>query len=224
VRMVEHIIALKQGLKIDNVVVRIDSADPPLFDRGSLDLVESLDRAGRRELDTPTRHVTVKEPCSICNDKGGFLIFEPAENGRKQIDIDCAIDFKTAIGKQRLKLTLTEEHFRHGALARTNTSAAKKFYCQTIGKVFADVRNLGYSDKNILIAGKNDYKNEPKLMHEGKSLEAIWHRAALDLLAAIDLIDLGRFAGRITSYKAGHGLDVQMITQLYLHDMLETIA
>lgn len=223
VRMVEHIIALKQGLKIDNVVVRIDSADPPLFDRGSLDLVESLDRAGRRKLDTPTRYVTVKEPCAICNEKGGFLIFEPAEGGRRQIDLDVAIDFPSAIGKQRMKLTLTEDHFRHGALARTNTSAAKKFYCQTIGKIFADVRNLGYSDRNILVAGKNGYKNEPKLLHEGKSLEAIWHRAALDLLAAINLIDLGRFAGRITSYRAGHGLDVQMITQLYLNDMLETV-
>jgi len=223
VRMVEHIIALKQGLNIDNVVVRMDSADPPLFNRGSMDLIESLDNAGRQELDRPVRYFTVKEKCAICNDNGGFLIFEPAKNGRRQIDLDCAVDFKTAIGKQRMRVTLTEEQFRRGALARTNTSAAKKFYCTTIGKIFADVRNLGYTKENILIAGKNRYINEPRLMHEGKSLEAIWHRAALDLFAAVNLIDLGRFTGKITSYKAGHSLDVQMVTQLYLNDLLVEI-
>ena len=220
VRMVEHIIALKQGLNIDNVIVRMDSGDPPLFDRGSLDLIEALDGVGRKELDKPIRYFTVKERCSICNDRGSFLIFEPAENGRRQVDMDCAIDFKTAIGKQRLRVTLTEEQFRHGAVARTNTSAARKFYCTTIGKLFADVRNLGYTRNNILIAGGNGYINEPKLVHDGKALEAIWHRAALDLNAALNLMDEGRFAGKVISYKAGHSLDVKMIAQLYLNDML----
>lgn len=223
VRMVEHIIALKQGLNIDNLVVRMDSADPPLFDRGSLDLIETLDKANTRTLERPVRYLTVKEKCSICNDKGGFLIFEPATDARRQVDMDCAIDFPNAIGRQRLRATLTEDTFRRGALARTNTSAAKKFYCQTIGKIFADVRNLGYTRNNILIAGKHKYMNAPKLQHEGKSLEAIWHRSALDLFAAINLIEGGRFAGKVTSYKAGHALDVRMIAQLYLHDMLEMV-
>ncbi len=220
VRMVEHIVALKQGLGIDHVIVRMDSADPPLFENGSIDLVDTLDRAGRRDLARPRRYFTVREKCSICSEKGGFLIFEPAVNGRKQLDLDCALDFKTAIGKQRLQVTLTEDNFRYGAVARTNTSAAKKFYCSTIGKIFADVRNLGYSNKNILIAGKNDYVNEPKLLHQGKSLEAAWHRAALDLFAALNLVDRGSFVGRVSSYRAGHTLDVRMITQLYLNDML----
>lgn len=220
VRMVEHIVALKQGMGIDNVVVRMDSADPPLFENGSLDLVETLDRAGRREINRKRRYFTVKERCSICTDKGGFLVLDPSPTSRRQLDLDCALDFKTAIGRQRLRVTLTEDNFRYGATARTNTSSSKKFYCNTIGKIFADVRNLGYSSKNILIAGKNGYVNEPKLLHEGKSLEAVWHRAALDLFAALNLIDRGCFVGKVTSYKAGHSLDVKMVTQLYLRDLL----
>jgi UDP-3-O-acyl-N-acetylglucosamine deacetylase len=51
----------------------------------------------------------------------------------------------------------------------------------------------------------------------------VWHRATLDLLAAIALIDKGRFIGRVVSYRAGHTLDVRAVTQLYQHDLLETV-
>jgi UDP-3-O-acyl-N-acetylglucosamine deacetylase len=108
-----------------------------------------------------------------------------------------------------------------GAEARTNTTAGKKLYCQTIGKIFADVRNLGYTADNVLVAAKRRYINEPHLLHDGKSLEAVWHRAVLDLLAAVALIDRGRFVGDIISYKAGHTLDVHLITLLYLNDLLQ---
>jgi hypothetical protein len=42
----------------------------------------------------------------------------------------------------------------------------------------------------------------------------------LDLLAAVALIDAGRFAGTIVSYKVGHALDVQLIKELYNGDLL----
>ena len=96
-------------------------------------------------------------------------------------------------------------------------------YCKTIGKVFADTRNLGYSLDNILVAGPRRYVNKPHMVMDGKSLEAVWHRGVLDLLAAVALIDLGRFCGTIKSYKSGHNLDVEMIRQLYTHDLLEEV-
>ena len=93
-------------------------------------------------------------------------------------------------------------------------------YCKTIGKLFADVRGLGYTTKNILIAGPRRYFNKPGLMYNGKSLEAVWHRACLDLLAAIALVDRGRLCGKVVSYKAGHALDCQMIKELCTSDLL----
>ena len=48
----------------------------------------------------------------------------------------------------------------------------------------------------------------------------MWHRSVLDLLAAIALINNGLFVGRITSYKAGHRLDCDLVRQLYLNEML----
>jgi len=220
VRLVEHIIALKAGMDVDNLMLSFEaSGDPPLFKKGSKDLVEALNDAGRVEAEGEVKYFTVKEKVSIVREDGSFLIIEPAEDGRMSLDLDCAVNFPTAIGKQRIKFPLNEKAFNMGAIARTNTSFSKMLFCKTIGQLFADIRNLGYNKENVLIAKKNSYWNEPGLVHEGKSLEAAWHRAILDLLAAIALIDEGRFVGKISSYKAGHFLDVEMVRLMSTNDM-----
>jgi len=221
-RMVEHIIALKY-LGLDNVVIRMDSGDPPLFDRSSMDLVEAIEQSGIVTQHEPARCVTVKEPVTVVGANGGFLTFMPADKGNRRLTVDCAIDFPNAIGRQRIRYDVNHKTVRHGAFARTNTNLWMMLYCKTIGKVFADTRNLGYTLRNILVAGPRHYVNKPHMIHNGKSLEAVWHRGVLDLLAAVALIHLGRFVGSIRSYKAGHALDVEMVQELYKRDLLEDI-
>ena len=222
-RMVEHIIALKVGMGIDSMLISTDSGDPPLFDRGNLDLVEAVLKAGIAETDEPAKFITVKEPVTFGGTRGDFLTFLPAEPGQSGLRVDCAVDFKTAIGQQRILFDVTPETFKTGAEARTNAPYSQYIYTKTIGKLFADTRNLGYTTSNILIHGKKKYFNEPKLIFEGKSLEAVWHRATLDLLAAVALLDEGRFAGIIVSYRSGHSQDVEMIGRLCLKDFITTL-
>ena len=219
-RMVEHIIALKVGLDIDNVMIRMDSGDPPLFNRSSLGLVEAAeDEAGIVGTKERAAYVTVKEPVTIGGRRGSFLTFLPADSGSNEFVVDCVVDFRTAIGKERILFTVDRETFRHGSFARTNCPLWQMLMYGTAGKLLADIRNLGYTKKNILVAGPRNYCNEPRLMHGGKSLEPCWHRATLDLLAAVALIDRGRFAGKIISHKSGHALDVMMIRELYDQDL-----
>ena len=224
VRMVEHIISLKVGLGLDNLMIRIDSGDPPLFSRGSLELIEALETAGVQEVDRPVQYFTVDQTVTVANSHGGFVTLSPCTTKEPVLNVDCAVDFKTAIGQQRIRVPMNPKHFRYGAEARTNTTALKMLYCRTVGKLFADVRNLGYTKENILIAGRMGYYNEPRMVHDGKSLEAVWHRAALDLLAALALVEEGQFVGDVVSYKAGHGLDVEMIVKLYKNKMLRKMG
>lgn len=221
-RMVEHIIALRRGMGVDNLIIETDSGDPPLFERSSMDLVEAIEAAGIRELDAPAPVVTVREPVTIAGNRGDFITLLPAAKGDTRLFCDVAIDFASAIGRQRIQFEVTPKSFRHGALARTNASRAQMVYTHTVGLLFADTRNLGYTQANILIHGKKKYVNAPRFTDEapGKSLEPAWHRATLDLLAAISLIDCGRFAGTVCSYRAGHTLDCRLITLLYLNDLL----
>ncbi len=224
VRMVEHIIALRMGVDVDNLLIKIDSGDPPLFKRGSLDLVDALERAGRRTLTGKVDYVTVKEPVTFGGAHGQFLTLAPHNGNVPKLTVDAAVNFSNAIGQQRIIFPVNYENIQTGAEARTNTPYAKMLYCKTIGKIFADVRNLGYTDQNILIAKKKSYHNQPRLIRSGKSLEAVWHRGVLDLLAAIALIPDAGFVGKITSYKAGHRLDCDLVTQLYLNDLLVPVG
>jgi len=221
VRMVEHLVSLRMGMGIDNMMIKIDSGDPPLFEQGSLDVVEALEKCGTVEGGRPVRYVTVKEPVTVGGTYGDFMTLAPPDDpGNPQLTVDCALSFPTAIGQQRIIFPLSAELTKMASIARTNTSLAKVIYCATIGRIFADVRNLGYNRKNVSIAGKKRYVNEPRLFHEGKALEAAWHRAVLDMLAAIALIPDGLFVGKIKSYKAGHRLDCELIKQLYLNQVL----
>lgn len=219
-RMVEHIVALRLALNVDNLVIRMDSGDPPLFDRGSMDLVEAVEKAGVTRTTQPAHYVTVKEPVSILAPNGSLLVFTPCTTPVPQLNLDVAVNFKTAIGQQRLKIRLTPETGRYGSLARTNCSFTQMLFTKTIGKLFADVRNLGYTNRNILVAGRRGYYNKPTMFHDGKALEAVWHRTILDLVAALALIDTGRFVGNVYSYKAGHSLDVTMVRKLFEQNLL----
>ncbi len=221
-RMVEHIVALRLGMGVDDLTISTNSGDPPLFDRSSIDMVEAVEQCGIIEKSEPACYVTVKEPVTFGGQRGDFLTILPPENGEKKLRLDVAIDFLSVIGQQRIVFDVTPESFRHGAFARTNASHRQMLSVKAFGFLFADTRNLGYTRNNILIHGRKKFYGEPRFVQEksGKALEPTWHRATLDLLAALALIDAGRFVGRVVSYRAGHTLDVRAVTQLYLHDLL----
>ncbi len=225
-RMVEHIVALRLGLGVDTVRLSIAGGDPPLFDRSSLDLVEAIQRAQIVPTGRPARYVTVKEPVTIGGSRGDFLTLLPAERGDKRLHLDVAIAWDTVIGQQRLLVDLTPETFIYGAGARTNATQTQYLFSKTVGKLLADVRNMGYTHNNILIHGKKGFVTEPRPEFdrgEGKSSEPLWHRTMLDLVAAIALVDRGRFIGTVKSYRAGHTLDVRLMTLLYMLDLLEVV-
>ena len=224
-RMVEHIIALKVGLGVDDVLIKVRSGDPPLFDDSSLPLVKTFDLAGIADVhaaaaaDELPDYVTVKEPVAFGGGRGDFLLFLPAEPGQRNLRIDCGIRWNTCIGDQRILFDVTPETFRYASLARTNCTRNQYFAALTIGKLFAATRHWGYTRKNILIHGKHGWHNEPRFPVGDKFLEPVWHRATLDLMAAIALIR-GRFIGTVVSFRAGHTLDCDAVRALYRNELL----
>ena len=94
---------------------------------------------------------------------------------------------------------------------------------KTVGKLFASTRNWGYNDRNILIHGRRRFYTEPRFELNGKFLEPVWHRATLDLMAALALTGEHRFAGTVVSFRAGHTLDCDAVRALYRNDLLVRI-
>ena len=219
-RMVEHIVALKVGLGVDDVLLKVNSGDPPLFDQSSLPLIKAMEHARISETAEPASYVTVREPVAFGGGRGDFLLFLPAENGERNLRIDCAISWNTVIGDQRVLFDVTPETFRYAALARTNATRKQYILAKTVGKLFAATRNWGYNDKNILIHGRRRFYTEPRFKVNDKFLEPVWHRATLDLMAAIALAGPERFVGTVVSYRAGHTLDCDAIRALRRNDLI----
>ena len=219
-RMVEHIIALKPGLGVDNVLLKVNSGDPPLFDQSSLPLVEAVERAKIVETADEATYVTVKEPVAFGGRRGDFLLFLPAENGEKKLRIDCAISWNTVIGDERVLFDATPETFRYASLARTNATRRQYLLAKTVGKLFAATRHWGYNERNILIHGPKKFYTEPRFPVNGKFLEPVWHRATLDLMAALALTGADRLCGTVVSYRAGHTQDCDAVRALYRNDLL----
>ena len=223
-RMVEHIVALRAGLGIDDLVLETDSGDPPLFVRSSMDIVEALEEAGI--VASPGAGaaplITVREPVTIGGGRGDFVTLLPAPRGWRKLRMDVAIDWNSVIGRQRIVFDVTRDNFAFGAAARTNATRRQMALVRLFGWLFADTRNLGYTRENILIHGRRRYVNEPvaQFEHNGRNYEPVWHRATLDLLAAIALLEGGRFVGTAISYRAGHLLDTRLMTLLELRDLL----
>ena len=219
-RMVEHIVALKAGMGLDDVVLKVNSGDPPLFNDSSMPLVNAVESAKIVEKDEPASFVTVKEPVAFGGKRGDFLLFLPAKDGERNLRIDCAISWNTVIGTQRVLFDATADTFRYAAFARTNATRKQYVLAKTVGKLFASTRNWGYNDKNILIHGKKRFYTEPRFPLNGKYLEPIWHRATLDLMAALSLTGVDRFVGTVVSWRAGHTLDCDAVRALYRNDLI----
>ena len=115
---------------------------------------------------------------------------------------------------------MTPETFTYASLARTNATHRQYLLAKTVGKLFAATRNWGYNDRNILIHGPKRFYTEPRFRVGEKFLEPVWHRATLDLMAAIALTGEHRFCGTVVSYRAGHTLDCDAIRALYRNDLL----
>ena len=222
-RMVEHIVALKVGLGIDDVLLKVNSGDPPLFEQSSLPLIKAVEHAGVRETDAPATCVTVKEPVAFGGGRGDFLLFLPAADGERNLRIDCGISWNTVIGDQRVLFDVTPETFRYAALARTNATRRQYLLAKTVGKLFASTRNWGYNERNILIHGHRRFYTEPRVPVGEKFLEPVWHRATLDLLAALALTGEDRFVGTVVSFRAGHTLDCDAVRALYRNDLLTEV-
>ncbi|MGN0853885.1 MAG: UDP-3-O-acyl-N-acetylglucosamine deacetylase [Kiritimatiellia bacterium] len=220
-RMVEHIVALKAGLGLDNVVLKSNSGDPPLFDESSLPLVRAVARAKIVETEEDATYITVKEPLAFGGRRGDFLLFLP-DDGSRKLRLDVAISWQTVIGDQRIVFDVTPETFEYGSFARTNATHRQHQFARIFGWLFADTRNLGYNLNNILIHGRHRFYNKPRFPLDGtdKFLEPVWHRATLDLLAALSLTGPDRFVGTVVSYRAGHTQDCDAVRALYRNDLL----
>jgi UDP-3-O-[3-hydroxymyristoyl] N-acetylglucosamine deacetylase/3-hydroxyacyl-[acyl-carrier-protein] dehydratase len=113
----EHVLAAVVALDIDNIIIEIDSAEPPIMDGSSKHFIEALEKAGLQDQESDREEYIVKEIITYKDEKtGSEIILMPSE----EFQITAMVDFGTKIlGTQNATLNKLSDFKTEIADART---------------------------------------------------------------------------------------------------------
>lgn len=113
----EHVLAALVGCEIDNVIIELNSSEPPIMDGSSKFFVEALEKAGVKELEANREEYVVNENISYTDEEtGSEITLLPADN----YQVTTMVDFGTKVlGTQNATLKDLSEFKKNFANART---------------------------------------------------------------------------------------------------------
>lgn len=196
VGVVEHLLSALSGAGIDDCLVEIDGAEPPVLDGDALSFLKLLDRAGVAEEDRPRETIRVRREVAAGSEAAGARLVPSA-----QAEFSFEIDFPSrVIGHQHFECVFDAESFRREiAPARTFgfLHEAEQLRAAGYGRG-ADLRNTLVIDGDRLM--NPELQRFPDEFVRHKILDAIG-----DLkLAGAALI--ARFEGRRSSHALNNAL------------------
>jgi len=118
IRQVEHVLAAIYGMEIDNVLVEVDSNEPPVGDGSALPFVQILQKAGIVEQNSPRDYLEIQETITYSDPSRGVdMVVFPSDEFR----ITFMVDYKNpALGTQYTSMySLHDEFVTEFAGART---------------------------------------------------------------------------------------------------------
>jgi UDP-3-O-[3-hydroxymyristoyl] N-acetylglucosamine deacetylase/3-hydroxyacyl-[acyl-carrier-protein] dehydratase len=113
----EHVLAAVVALGIDNIIIDINAAEPPIMDGSSKHFIEALEKAGIQEQDAEREEYVVKEIISYKDEAtGSEIILMPSD----EYQITTMVDFGTKVlGTQNATLNSLSDFKNEISDART---------------------------------------------------------------------------------------------------------
>ena len=113
----EHLLAALVGMDIDNAILEMNSAEPPILDGSSKFFVEAIEKVGIVEQDLPREYLVIKEVMNYIDPStGSELTVIPADD----YEITTMVDFGTKVlGTQNASMKNISEFRDEIASART---------------------------------------------------------------------------------------------------------
>jgi len=228
VHTVEHLIAALVGLEIDNVIVEIDSNEPPVGDGSAMHFVKALTKAGFVDQNSPRDYLVVEEMIRYddIKGKGIELVVLPSD--------EFMITFmshpkRSAVGAQYTVMFSLEDEFVHEyAPARTFgfLSEVEKLREQGLIKggnldnalVIIDkhinqkeleyLQNL-FGLKDPVTFGKNGILNGTPLRFP----DEFCRHKTLDLIGDLGLLG-APIKGHILAVNSGHAANIELVKKI----------
>jgi UDP-3-O-[3-hydroxymyristoyl] N-acetylglucosamine deacetylase/3-hydroxyacyl-[acyl-carrier-protein] dehydratase len=227
VHTVEHVLAAIAGMMIDNIIVELDTNEPPVMDGSVLPFVQALKTAGIIEQDSPRDYLVIEKTIVYSEEKRGVdIVVFPSDEFR----ITFLIDYHNpALATQYTAIySLQDEFETEYAPARTFCflSEVEALLQQGLIKggslnnaiVFVD-RQIDQSEigrlkelfqlKDDVKLGANGILNGLELRFKN---EPVRHKA-LDLLGDLALLGVPLKA-HIQAARSGHAANVELVRRI----------
>jgi UDP-3-O-[3-hydroxymyristoyl] N-acetylglucosamine deacetylase/3-hydroxyacyl-[acyl-carrier-protein] dehydratase len=221
----EHVLAAAVGLDIDNLLIELDSSEPPIMDGSSKYFIEALEKAGIEEQDADIEEYVVKEVISYKDEAtGSEIILMPSD----KFEITTMVDFGTKIlGTQNATLDKMSDFKDEIADARTFSFLHEiEMLLENDLIKGGDLNNaIVYVDKELSsntmeklkkAFNKDDITVKPNGILDNLTLhwanEAARHKL-LDVIGDLALVGI-RIKGKVIANKPGHLINTQFAKKL----------
>lgn len=224
----EHILAALVGMDLDNVLIEIDNAEPPIMDGSSKFFVEAIEKVGVVEQEKEREYLTITEVMSYTDpNTGSEITIIPSEN----YEITTMVDFGTnVLGSQNATLKNLADFKTEIASARTFSFLHELEMLLDHGLIKGgDLTNaIVYVDKELTPAteeklkkafGKDEVAIQPNGILDNLTLhypnEAARHKL-LDVIGDLALAGV-RIKGKVIANKPGHFINTEFAKLLNKH-------
>mgnify|MGYP006292696617 CR=1 FL=1 len=198
VHTVEHILASLWALKIDNIIVELDSEETPVADGSVRPFMETLSAVGTEKLDRKSRVWLPGKPLWVEKENMSIVILP--YDGYK---VSYTLDFEhPVVGTQFFQYEINEESFAD-EIAGARTFGFEREVKALHKKGLA----LGGSLDNAVLIGDDSYVNPLRYPDE-----LVRHKV-LDVIG--DMALNGFIEGHIICIRSGHSLHVELAKKIY---------
>lgn len=200
---VEHVLSVLNGLQVDNCIVEMDSAEPPVADGSSLNFVELIQKAGIQSLKEPRQEIVIQKQHLIQEDDK-FIAVIPYDGFRITF---TSINPHPLLGVQFFDAEITPDvYVKEIAYARTIAFTAELEMIRKLGL------GKGGNLENTIVY------DETTCLSKVRSADELVRHKVLDVIGDISL--LGKpIRGHIIAVKSSHKLN-----NLLTHDIFKEIG
>ena len=196
---VEHVLAAVVALDLDDLILEMDSAEPPVRDGSAVEFLDALRDAGRVEHDAPAAELRLAAPVRVQQGAATYEAF-PADD----LDLRVTIDFPhPLVGAQAIELRVTPESF-----ARELAAARTFGFVHEVEALRAAGLALGGSTRNAVVLGPDGVVDNAVRWPD----EFVRHKA-LDCVGDLALAG-ARVRARIVADRPSHSGTVMLVREM----------
>ena len=221
----EHLLAALVGCDVDNALLEMNSAEPPILDGSSKFFVEAIENAGVETQTLPREYLIIKEVMNYIDPStGSEITIIPSDH----YEVTTMVDFGTKVlGTQNATLKNISEFGKEIASSRTFSFLHELETLLDAGLIKGgDISNaIVYVDKDLTAEtteklkkafGKDSVSIRPNGILDNLTLnhpnEAARHKL-LDVIGDLALVGV-KIKGKVIANKPGHFVNTQFAKKL----------